>query len=380
MRMRISVTVLCVLTWAGQAAFGDEVRIGRLTYADVVVLDVKDWTISFRNVSGRVKAEPVVNVTGVRISGRKVLNKAEDLVQEAKKLAKRGKTAEAQQKYAEAIKTYDKAGKVRFNQHTFVRYIIVFRRLSAVDKCGWIDQAVSQWLVIADQAKGSRASVLLWPRRPAVKGDPRNAKAIGLLEARRNTITNKTYRSTVVQLLRELYDREGRADDVLKLAGDGDKPDESAGAKASEASRLTFGSAAGELLEIKALLTKKDYSTAAAKASSLLRTCGKDDLAAVLMLLGKAQLGRAASGGQRGKRRLMLRAGLNFMRVATHFRRSSNAAEALYLTATILQDLPGKPNTKAAARTYEAVARRHEGTPFAAKASEALETMRRDGN
>jgi len=378
--MRISVTVLCVLTWVVQTAFGDDVRIRRLTYADVIVLDVKDWTISFRNISGRVKEEPVANVTGVKIRGRDVLNRAEGLVQEAEKLAKRGKTAEAQQKYAEAIKAYDEAGRARSNQQSFVRDIIAFRRLSAVDKCGWIDQAVSQWLVIADRAKGSRAAVLLRPRRPAAKGDPRNAKAIGLLEARRDSITNKTYRSAVVQLLRELYDREGRADDVLKLAGDGDKPGEPAGAKASGASRLTFGSAGGELLEIKALLTKKDYSTAAAKASSLLRTCGKDDLAAALMFLGKAQLGRASSGDQREKRRLMLRAGLNFMRVVTHFRRSPDAAEALYLTATILQDLPGKPNTKAAARAYEAVARRHKGTPFAAKAAEALEKMRRDGN
>ena len=300
---------------------------------------------------------------------KKLEGEAKELLAEADKVGAPAPKAVAS-RYPEAIRAYNQAVEQE-QKMPFIRPIIEFRRLSALERAGWIDAAVAQWMAIADRQKDPACAAPLRPRKLGAKSGRRNANAIRTLAARKDNISNQTYRAAVVELLTELYDREEMSDELIALTrGAAPAPTTAAGAP-----QATARATRGRLLKAKALLAKKEYAQAEKELSSLLHTFGRDDLPLALVMLGKAQLGRAVSAGEDEKRALMLRAGLNFMRVAAHFPARPEAPEALYLAGTVMQGLPGGANPAAAANAYRTVVQRHKDSAITARASAALKAL-----
>jgi len=267
--------------------------------------------------------------------------------------------------YPAAIRAYEAAAGLRNVPH--VKAVIEFRYLIALKKAGWIDEAASKWLVLADRANGAKSILDLCPKVLADKGDARNARAITALKQRLGGIKDSNYQATVKELLGRLLRHEGRTDELVKLFSN------SAGGNGTVTS---VRAANQQVIVAGALLDKGKHANAAKAITQSLRNLDKDSLPAALMILGKAQLGQAASASGDRKQELMQRAGLSFMRVFTYFRGSSESGEALFLAAEVMATLPRKPNRTAAARAYGFVAKAYPGTPIGQKASVALKRLK----
>jgi len=263
------------------------------------------------------------------------------------------------EQFPAAIRAYESAAALKVSAH--VKTIIDYRLLSALDRAGWIDQAASKWLRLADREGASSGVIACRPKTLGDKGDPRNAKAINILGSRLRGMKDKKYRTAALDLLVRLLSIEDRSDEITRYL-----PKESAG----DDPKL-------KLLRGVALLNKKEYSKAAKAVNDVLRQLDRDSLSEALSVRAKALLGQAASvTDKKKKQELMQAAGLDFMRVATFFRGTPRAGESLFLAGQIMASLPERPNTAAAANAYKAVESQYAGTPISQKASVALKTLR----
>ena len=262
-----------------------------------------------------------------------------------------------------AIRAYEAAGGLKVT--TQVKTIIDFRHLNALNRVGWIDDAATKWLRLADREKAASVVVACCPNTLADKGDSRNAKAIIILKSRLRGMKDEKYHAALLELLVRLLRHEGRGEEVLAVL-DTDAVKTSNG-----------GGARLKMLKGIALLDKKEYAQAAMAVTGVLRELDGDSLPEALAVRAKAFLGQADSATDKKKKQeLMQKAGLDLMRVVTFFRGSPQAGESLYLAGKIMADLPERPNTAAAARAYEIVARDYAGTAIGQKASIALKTLK----
>ena len=260
--------------------------------------------------------------------------------------------------FAAAIRAYEAAAALKTTAQ--VKTIINFRLLNALNRAGWIDQAASKWLQLADRERTSLGVIACRPNTLADKGDPRNAKAISRLGSRVSGISDKKYRAAALELLVRLLQHEGRGNEIIKYLP-----------------KTSDGEPKLELLKAIALLDKKEYTQAETVINDVLRELDRGSLSEALAVRAKALYGQAdAAADKKKKQRLMQEAGLDFMRVATFFRGSRQAGESLYLAGKIMASLPERPNTAAAANAYKAVVRDYAGTPIGQKASIALKTLR----
>ncbi|MDP6546093.1 MAG: hypothetical protein QGH60_19100 [Phycisphaerae bacterium] len=262
------------------------------------------------------------------------------------------------EQFPAAIRAYEAAAALRVSAH--VKAIIDYRLLSALDRAGWIDQASSKWLRLADREVTPASVVACRPKTLAEKGDPRNAKAINILGTRLRGMKDKKYRTAALDLLAKLLSVEGRGDEIVRWL-----PKESA----DDGPKL-------KLLRVAALLNKKDYTKAETGVDGVLRQLDKDSLSEALSIRAKALLGQAGSETDKKKKQeLMQKAGLDFMRVAIFFRGSPRAGESLFLAGQIMATLPSKPNIPAAINAYKAVESQYAGTAIGKKATIALKTL-----
>ena len=263
------------------------------------------------------------------------------------------------EQYPAAIRAYEAAAGLKVSVH--VKTIIDYRLLSALDRAGWIDQAASKWLLLADREDAVASVIACRPQTLGEKGDPRNAKAINILGARVRGMKDKKYRTATLDLLIRLLSIEGRSDDIaryLPKAGADDDP------------RM-------KLLRGVAFLNNKEYAQAAKAVNDVLRQLDKESLSEALSVRAKALLAQSdAETDKKKKQKLMQEAGLDFMRVATFFRGTPQAGESLFLAGKIMASLPERPNRAAAINAYKVVERDYAGTPIGQKASVALQTLK----
>jgi hypothetical protein len=234
------------------------------------------------------------------------------------------------------------------------KMIINFRLLSALDRAGWIDEATTQWLLLADREKGAAGILASRPTTFAPKGDSRNTKAVNILQSSVTRISDGPYHTSAVELMVRLMLREGRSKDVIVILKDVSEP------------KL-------KVLKATALLDAKDPAGAVSTVTGALDGLGMESLPEALAIRGKGLLAQSgAETDKKKKQKLMLDAALDFMRVATFFPGTERAAEALFNAGKIMASLPEKPNRGAAVRAYQTVAASYAGTPIGKAATDEL--------
>jgi len=355
MTRTVRAAMLVSILLAANGAGGDQVVYQRITYHDFKVAGIKDCKIILRAVRGNRSMQlPLMEVELIEIEGQATFNKAE-------KLLKAGK-------YAESATLYDTAE--RDASSALLKRLIRYRRLKALDAAGLVDRAAKDWLIIMDENASSASAAALAPKRLAPKGDRRNARAIALLKARLKTARDKKSKklaAAIDKLLGKLNARQGRAA--------GSEPSTSVGS--SKPKPATAPKTAGVVSLKSAAVVIGDPKATPAKLAEVLKYIQanldryKDEqLPEALLLAGKAQwrLANAASNAKQ-KRDLLLKSGLNCMRVAALYPDSDEAPPALLLAGRVSFVLGNVPASRNA---YEQVIRRYDGTPSARQARKAL--------
>ncbi len=344
-----NTTVAIVLLALVGAAAGDEVSTSGLNYTDVKVTGVKDGRIHFRNKAGSNIRKRILKLKKISINEATNLNVAEIL-------AGSDDFENATESYNEAIEAAAKS---------FVPTLAMYRRQQLLNRSGLTDKAVEAWLDMMTRDGVSKTAIALRPKKFADKGSERNSAAVGLLKTAMSK-TRGPHRAAVLELLKELLSHEGKAQELLSMA---DKPQSDEAVVAGPKKSVAYS----ELLVADALLTDQKYAEASEVYGKLLRRVAKNRLPDVLMGLAKSQQGQSNQvKNTKAKRELMMKAGLNYMRIVTFFGNSKAGGISLYRAGCIMRDLPGKKNLRSARSAFRMVAERYKGTKIANDAGKAL--------
>ena len=346
---RIAV-VLVTLVLATALAGADDVTIKKFPpFTGVTITEVKAGQITFRLAGGVVNTKRVGDVQSVKVNGNEGINRAEAL-------ALRGKAAEAVSAYDAAFR----AARAGSWQSRLVRY----RRLAALEAAGMIDRAADEWLAIMDESGANAAAIAMRPKVSAKP--PGGRRAISRLEARLKTVSGKSYQSAIKGLLLSLYQKQGMKDKAAALA-------------AELSGKTVAPSATGARDQLRGLevrIKQGQPAEALAEITKSIESYGPADLPKALLLAGRAQMALAEKTSGQQKRKRLIEAGLDLMRVYAYFPRSQEAAESLFLAGVVNASLP-RPNLAAAEAAFKRVIQTYGSSPFAAKAKQALEKIRR---
>jgi len=365
--MRATVTILVAVglsaAWAG--ADNVEARFGAsyMRYSGVRITDFADGALQFALPGNRTLTKKLADIKSISIKDLPSFGEAEKLVVAGKD-------------WALAIKGYDAADK-KANKRWQKRLIAV-RRLRALDGGMVTDRAVKEWLALADAASGAGWALAAKPTSQAKKGYPQNAAAITILERKRTMgKRSKAYDVAIAEVLMGLYNREGQTSKASVLAewirtgkaasGNGNGPNGGNGG-------TTAPRAAGSFETIETLLRDGKADKALKFIEDDLHRYTRAQLPRAMLLRGRAQLRLAAGKDPAGKRPLLLKAGLNFMRSVVADPKSPHAPEALYQAGTVHTLLP-KPNRNAARAAYRKVISDYGSSPAAGKARKALQAI-----
>ncbi len=356
MRKALATFVVLILTSA--VAWGDKLTLSTgLSYGKVNIAGFDGGKVVFVITgSGNRVSKQVSKIKTLQIDGHDSLNKAEELV--------------GQGKAAEAVKLYDAA--VGAGGAEWLEQLIRHRRLQALEQARMTGRATEEWVVIVEESKFSQESLALRPKFFAKQGSKENGRAIAILKARLEKLSpgaGEDYELALKQLLLELYQHEGRDKEATGLAKElaaGTAPDDKGPEKAN-------GDVRAQLKATAYLLEQGEAESALEKINANLERYEHHDLPMALLIAGKAQM--ALAGKARQREELLLKAGLNFMRVATFFSEAPEAPEALYLAGRI-NAMFARPNRQAAGAAYEAVIVRYGQSSFAEKARAELERLR----
>jgi hypothetical protein len=352
---------LLAIVAVGAAAAADEIYLGKLPVPTTIV-DAKDFVITYRSGGGRIRQKALSEITMLQISGRADFNEGERLLRDGKP--------------AEAAKAYDRA--FRNAIQDWLRRLIRYRRLAALDAAGLIDRAAEEWLIVADELNASPASLRARPSTPGEKGSRRNARAIALLAEKLKSVRQKAYQQAASTLLLELYEKEGRheeAEALIRAVGlDRPRPEGEPKTRPGPA----VGALAGRLKAAAFLVRRAERQRDAAVAGEAIRAleadrlrCNRDELETALLLMGRAQM-IAYENSPKKDRELLLQAGLNFMRVATFYPFGRNVPEAMYRAGEVNAALG---NQAAALNAFRMVVQRHGDSEFARAAAGAIEGL-----
>ncbi|MGC9455075.1 MAG: hypothetical protein ACP5HU_09455 [Phycisphaerae bacterium] len=339
-------------------AQADEVRVGRLPYSGVTVTDFADGQLVF-NTSGREITKDLAEVSRIELRGRGSFNRAEELL--------------AEQQYAQAVEAYRQAER-EAGSTLWLRRLISCRLVQALDRAGQFDEAVQQWLVVVLENDVAEQVLELRPSNIPPQGQPSNRRAIDLLELRVERVEDEALRLAIRELLLELYRREGLGDKAAELAGQMAEPQPQQPQQPGEdtpalTDRPGEGGQAGQLADIRDLLEQNRPERALEFARARMSRLSHDELPEAILLSGRARL---ALYEAQGRREQLLRAGLDFMCVATFHGDSEWAAEALYLAGEVNRILG---NASAARSAWQMVIARYGQSEYAERAAGGIERL-----
>ncbi len=332
-------------------ARADSIRTKVEVYEGVKIASVRDGWILFRVGQGKLKAVRVGAVTRLSVEGNESLNRSEQLL--------------SARKYDQVVTFYDQLLK---DADGWQANLLRYRRLMALSAAGRCGDAVETWLDLIDKAE-DRAEVLqLRPRRLEEKGSIQNARAIELLAAKLDSIKgDRVYTKAVRALLITLLRREGRAADAGRVAA--------GRAMASRRAPKQFRSLEGMIDRGKAnlaLVTLQKNLRAGRYTEA--------DLPYAFYYAGEARRKLAADADADAdaekRRRLLLSAGLDYMRVAACFASHPPAAESLRRAGDVHVSLG---NVRSARLAYQAVTRRYPNSDAARKAKASVKAMQQAG-
>ena len=328
----------------------DTIQLGKLSHSNVKVVGMQADTILYEMPDGRQIEKPLRVVTSVQIDGKPHFNRAETLME----------AGQAQQ----ALGKYDKAGVQATD--SWMERLIAFRRLRALNQTEMVDRAVEQWLSVVDNSNPTAETLKLYPCRHAPPNAPENTAAIGMLQAKLATLEGHSpYRMTVQHCLLGLYSHESRVKEANELARklleatrtSSSDSDEDIWVRLQIMEQLIgYGQAESVLVDIRSLLRRNVVSRAQQPQA--------------ILVAGKAARILSESTEDLDKRQLLAAAGLGFMRVATYFPDTPQAAEALLLAGRVNAAMG---NTWAATNAYRKVIQQYADSPAAKVAQAALE-------
>lgn len=367
--MRTSLWMAASVALVAGAAGGDEIVLtSGIPISDAIIRDVRSGVITFRIIGGSTVTKSLADIKQIKLTRAPSFNKAEAAM------------ASKPPDPAAAVAAYD-AASTEGGQEWF-KALLTFRRLRALVQAGMVDRAVEDWLAIMDREGASAAAVRLRPKRPAPKGSPRNKKAVRLLEKRLSAVRGKKdYVEALRRMLMLLYRTEGltkKADELAKaLAGEPAKP----GSPTSTGPAAIVPAAGGELgkqLEAARTLVRRGQTpanlrTALKRVEANLKRFDEAQLGEALLVAGKARayLAEGLSGDE--KRKMLLDAGLDLMRVVAHFPGTPEAMEALFEAGGVNARLG---NVQAAKHAYrEVINRAGDKAPLTARARKALDSL-----
>jgi tetratricopeptide (TPR) repeat protein len=336
------------------AAHADIVRVGRVPYTNVRIVNAAKGKLTFQFATGRRISKSVSDVTHLSIDGRPHFNRAEEFL--------------VKNEITEAIAAYDEAMK---GASDWYERLVRYRRLAALDRNELISRATEEWLFAASESQGAPEVLKLRPRHFPPKGSSANADAIALLEAKvRRGDGDTPYAATVNALLLELYQHEGRLEAAAKLA-----QLIASGAVASTTRPSPHELAVAQFNAMKVLI---DQGESEQVLKSILGKLERDEyppeqLPGALLLAGEARWRLALEADEPQRRKLLIRAGLDFMRVATFFAGYPQASEALLGAGRVNAELG---NRWAASNAYRAVIKRYPDSEAVEKARDALKAMK----
>jgi len=345
--------IACVLGVCGSAG-ADDVQIRKLKYHDVTVVSTAKGEIRFRMPNRHLVAKPITDVTFISIEGESDFNAAERLLVE--------------RKFAEAVESYDRALR---DKSGWLATLIRYRRLVALNEARMIDRATEEWLVLAGES-GAKEILKLRPSKFPPEGSKQNTSAIALLTQTRKRIGgNELYAAAVDQLLLELCQYENMksaatvlAEEILTTrAGGGDGN-----------VRLDPATADAQLRAMAILITAGQCEQVLQDIQKNLRAnaYGTEQLPRAILLAGQAQQRMADDAKDTRRRKLLIAAGLDFMRVATFFPGSDCAAEAMLHAGEINASLG---NSWAARNAWGMVIKNYPSTPTAETAAASIQAM-----
>ncbi len=328
-------------------ARADSIRTKVEVYEGVKITSVRDGWILFRIGQGKLKAVRVGAVTRLSVEGNESLNRSERLL--------------SARKYDQAVTYYDQLLK---DADGWQANLLRYRRLMALSAAGRCGDAVETWLDLIDKAE-DRAEVLqLRPRRLGEKGSTQNARAIELLAAKLDAIKGDlVYTKAVRALLITLLRREGRAVDAGRVAA--------GRAMSSRLAPKQFRSLEGMIARGKA-----DLALVTLQKNLRAGRYKEADLPYAFYYAGEARRKLAADADGEDRRRLLLSAGLDYMRVAACFASHPPAAESLRRAGDVHVSLG---NVRSARLAYQAVTRRYPNSDAARKAKASVKAMQQAG-
>lgn len=357
--MKKSTFLLLALIAAASAPAGaDELTVkGMPAYNNAKIVGCDDGQVTFQMAGNNNRvSKPVLDIDRLRVTGQDSFNDAED------KLAKGNS--------AEAVKAYDLAADRASDE--WMKKLVTLRRLQALSQAGMIERATREWLVVLDQMAASKTAVAFTPGSFAAKGSPENDKAIALLEQRQAQEKSPLHMVAIKQLLVSLYEQQGRTDKV-RQATPQTTTDKGPAVKTPVVTRaMSADESNRQIRALATLLGNKQPEKALASIQQNLQNYAMGDLASVFMLSAQSQmmLKDKAQGDER--RKLLLGAGLDYMRAAAFFPSTSQAPEALYLAGVVHVELGNKP---AATTAFKKVLSDYPDTEFGAKARAALDNL-----
>lgn len=349
---------------AAAPASPDTVKLTNgLVYDRVTIIAVAGGTIRFRTAAAQ-PTKSLRDLALVKLTGEEGFNRAEELL--------------AAGRYAEAAKAYSAAGKVTGT--AWKRTLIRYRRMSAAEAAGAIDEAIRLWLVLADEARGVKGVLELRPRKLAPKASQANERAIALLNAKAARVKAKPYRTAILEALVDVYERQGRLVEAqalqARLAGRTTRPGARNGGGPSPGADGRPGASANAGLRLAGLLLKRDqFEKVVSTVEPTLKRLEAADLPSALYMLGRAQLELAKRRkDKKAARDLSLEGGLNLMRVVVFFGGAGEAPYALLLAGQANENLG---NFAAARAAYSTVISRFSASSSAKSAEAALERIKK---
>ena len=350
-----------LLAWAAAStgtAGGDSIRLkSGVVYDPVAIKAVGNGLITFQMGTGRQLVKPLAQVASVALAGNAEFNRGESLLAEGK--------------HAEAVAAFRAAEQAA--RQNWMRVLISYRLLAAAEEAGQIEEAVGRWLKIADATGAGPGSLALRPKKTGPPRSAANNRAIAALEAKARTVKSKLYLRAIRTLLVDLYTAQGQLDKARSLAAQvagasvstGTKPATGEGPVVSPAG----GKHAAQLKLAELSLKSKRHDDAIAQIEPLLKSLSEVELPTGLCLLGTAQLAKARSATPAAARPLLLKAGLNLMRVVGFHGRANEAPAALLAAGEVNERLK---NVKAAQAAYRMLTSRYGKSPQAGEAHQRL--------
>jgi len=349
MRTVAALTAILMFLPAGPAV-ADMVRVGGAAYHDVAVIGGEDGQIIFRGPAGNRITKPVLTVTLLAVDANPVFSEAEQL-------AGKGQLAESIGKYRKALSAATGP----------LARLVRYRLLAAMNRLGRTDQAVEQWLVLLAESPDSPGTVALRPTRLGPKGSKVNAEAIALLEAAGKLAGQGPRRQAIEGLLLEFQRLEERAEAAGAASRTASQPAE----PPRPESQPVADKQAEDRLKALSVLAGQARAADVLKEVQANMRAGKygDSLfAQALLVAGRAERRLAADDAGPGKRKLLVDAGLDFMRVVTFFPGSPEAPLAMLEAGRVNAELG---NLQAALAAFQSVIKGYPGSTAARDAQTA---------